>query len=469
MGGWPVEAGAEFVHGTRSAFTRLCAEFAAEDASAAAAARGGRGGAARDAAAPTPLSFVEKPWPDRWWFGRQSLLTNEEPPEIERLHEIMDAVGDEPPPPAGRDVAADSWLREKKGATEAMLRAAEACYANDFGARLSELGLREMIAENNAWDSGETYLVMEQPMSEVAARLARGLEVWLGWPVARIDSGGRSGGSGGGNGGGNGGGGGNGNTNGVVLERAAAASSSSSSSSLTTTTATTTPSSVHSSRPRTIRAARVVVTVPLGVLKAGVIAFSPPLPRRKRLAVSRLRFGNAIKIVLSFTRPFWPDDLYDVVCTDELVPEFWMTRRPVTDPAHAHLSPVTGFCAGSAADAVSAMGPDAAVLAFISQLDRVFGTLQDPRPATATFAKASVFDWARHEHALGAYSFPSLGAEDGDREALAAPLACGAVFFAGEATHAAVNPCMQAALETGDRAAAQVRASMPGGRPASRL
>ena len=30
------------------------------------------------------------------------------------------------------------------------------------------------------------------------------------------------------------------------------------------------------------------------------------------------------------------------------------------------------------------------------------------------------------------------------------------LFFAGEATHAAVNPCMQAALETGERAAAQV-------------
>ena len=30
------------------------------------------------------------------------------------------------------------------------------------------------------------------------------------------------------------------------------------------------------------------------------------------------------------------------------------------------------------------------------------------------------------------------------------------LFFAGEATHPAVNPCMQAALETGERAAAQV-------------
>lgn len=41
------------------------------------------------------------------------------------------------------------------------------------------------------------------------------------------------------------------------------------------------------------------------------------------------------------------------------------------------------------------------------------------------------------------------------RETLAAPVG-DVLFFAGEATHPAVNPCMQAALETGERAAAQV-------------
>jgi hypothetical protein len=427
MGGWPVEAGAEFVHGNTSAFTRLCAEFASEDASQGQSHRS--------------LRFEEKPWPDRWWFGRNRKLTTEEPEEIEKLHELMDGAGDEKNPPAGRDVPADKWLREK-GATPLMLAAAEACYANDFGARLRELGLREMIAENNSWDSGETYLIMEQPMSEVAKRLSKGLEVWLSWPVARVDSSAAaaaaaaasasSGGSG------------------VVLERALSPNNISSSSSPCT------------NRPTTIRADRVVITVPLGVLKAGALTFLPPLPERKQLAVSRLRFGNAIKIVAAFTRRFWPDDLYDVVCTDELVPEFWMTRRPVSDAKNAHLHPVTGFCAGVAADAVAAMGERRAIEAFVAQLDRVFGTASDPRPASDSFAKAVVFDWARQEHARGAYSFPSYGAEQGDREALASPLPCARVFFAGEATHSAVNPCMQAALETGDRAAAQVRNSFNG-------
>ena len=41
------------------------------------------------------------------------------------------------------------------------------------------------------------------------------------------------------------------------------------------------------------------------------------------------------------------------------------------------------------------------------------------------------------------------------RDALAAPVDS-VLFFAGEATHPAINPCMQAALETGERAAQQV-------------
>jgi monoamine oxidase len=83
-------------------------------------------------------------------------------------------------------------------------------------------------------------------------------------------------------------------------------------------------------------------------------------------------------------------------------------------------------------------------------------------------ARYEVFDWSEVEWVGGAYTFPSLGAEEGDREALAAPVA-GALFFAGEASHPAVNPCMQAALETGERAAAQVVAALSAAGVRSRL
>lgn len=90
-----------------------------------------------------------------------------------------------------------------------------------------------------------------------------------------------------------------------------------------------------------------------------------------------------------------------------------------------------GFLAGPRADALAGMGPHAAVQKFLAQLDEIFGSPQELQPATSAYAKAHVFDWAQEQWVGGAYSFPSYGAEDGDREALAAPVA-GTLFFAGK-------------------------------------
>jgi len=51
------------------------------------------------------------------------------------------------------DISAEQWLRNK-GASSKVLAIADACYANDFGCTLHQLGLREMITENRKWDSG---------------------------------------------------------------------------------------------------------------------------------------------------------------------------------------------------------------------------------------------------------------------------------------------------------------------------
>lgn len=43
-------------------------------------------------------------------------------------------------------------------------------------------------------------------------------------------------------------------------------------------------------------AKQVIVTVPLGVLKKGAIAFHPPLPAAKQLAIKRLAMGSYTKV-----------------------------------------------------------------------------------------------------------------------------------------------------------------------------
>ena len=42
--------------------------------------------------------------------------------------------------------------------------------------------------------------------------------------------------------------------------------------------------------------AAVLVTVPVGVLKKGTIAFEPPLPTRKRDVIERMGFGLLNKV-----------------------------------------------------------------------------------------------------------------------------------------------------------------------------
>jgi monoamine oxidase len=63
------------------------------------------------------------------------------------------------------------------------------------------------------------------------------------------------------------------------------------------------------------QAGAAVVTVPLGVLKAGTIEFLPAFPERKSRAIAKLGMGTLSKTCLRFESQFWPDDaeLIDIV------------------------------------------------------------------------------------------------------------------------------------------------------------
>jgi hypothetical protein len=161
-------------------------------------------------------------------------LACEQDSEVARLHELFASVGAEERPQP--DISAAEWLR-RRGASNRMLAVADACYANDFGCSLEQLGLSEMITENQRWDSGgtpallltltqqhvascllstsfsmpvlslltpllsavmkrlflclagETYLVLDRSLKAVVQHLAAGLEdnMALEWPVHRID------------------------------------------------------------------------------------------------------------------------------------------------------------------------------------------------------------------------------------------------------------------------------------------
>ncbi len=94
---------------------------------------------------------------------------------------------------------------------------------------------------------------------------------------------------------------------------------------------------------------RLVVTVPLGVLKSGSIEFAPLLPFGHRAAINALSVGAADLIHVTFDEPFWTTDAvnWSLVGTDELITT-WVNLLPATgEPS------LIGLVGGNAAVALA--------------------------------------------------------------------------------------------------------------------
>ena len=97
-----------------------------------------------------------------------------------------------------------------------------------------------------------------------------------------------------------------------------------------------------------------IVTVPLGVLKAGSVAFDPPLPERHHEAVDRMGFGAFEKVALAYERPVWQ---VDGAPTHLTVVDRGRTRWPVVlDMSAWYGTPVVvGMAVGESARELAGM------------------------------------------------------------------------------------------------------------------
>ena len=76
---------------------------------------------------------------------------------------------------------------------------------------------------------------------------------------------------------------------------------------------------------------RVLLTVPLGVLKNNDIEFEPVLPFGHRAAISALGMGSAETVWLTFDEPFWATEAtnWSLIGTDDAITT-WVNLEPVT-------------------------------------------------------------------------------------------------------------------------------------------
>jgi monoamine oxidase len=196
---------------------------------------------------------------------------------------------------------------------------------------------------------------------------------------------------------------------------------------------------VHCGATR-IRAAKLVVTVPIGVWKAGTLAFDPPLPDKER-AIGKLESGHVVKIAFRFRERFW-DDVNFLHTSDRYMPTWW-TLAPFRAPV------LTGWAGGHAADALLADGPDALVDRALHAMASAWDVPR--RRLDELLAGTFTHDWQADPFSRCAYSYAAVGGA-GAHAALAKPVR-GTLFFAGEATSSDQTGTVAGAIESGQRAA----------------
>jgi monoamine oxidase len=193
-------------------------------------------------------------------------------------------------------------------------------------------------------------------------------------------------------------------------------------------------------------AERVIVTVPLGVLKSGAIRFVPELPEAKRAAIARLGMGLLNKVALRFRESFWPDQFILAFIGEQ--PDPWPS---VFNLQRVYKQPLlVGFKSGRAARADERRTDRDLVAQLLGQLRQAMGDrVVEPLAWHVT-------RWASDPLAGGSYSFLRVGSSLDDRDALATPLA-ERVFFAGEATHRDHASTVHGAYLSGLREARRVQ------------
>jgi monoamine oxidase len=195
------------------------------------------------------------------------------------------------------------------------------------------------------------------------------------------------------------------------------------------------------------QADQVVITVPLGVLRAGSIEFVPALPASHQAAIAALEMGTLNKCYLRFAEAFWPTDtdwLGYIAPERGLWAEWVSLARTFGQPV------LLGFNAADQGRDIERLSDGQIVASALDALGTMFD-IEVPQPLAVQITR-----WASDPFAGGSYSYNPVGVDPALRDALAAPVG-DRLFVAGEATHREHHATTHGAYLSGMRAAQLVR------------
>ncbi len=196
-----------------------------------------------------------------------------------------------------------------------------------------------------------------------------------------------------------------------------------------------------------LRAKRVLVTLPLGVLKSGRVKIEP-WPEPHRQSVARLGMGVLNKVVVEVVDVPLPEETFLVrPVGDGRAPTYWLNLQPLLKR-----NILVGLIGGEAARKLE-LETDEGILRLAER--GLFELLGD----VPGIESAEVTRWGADPWAMGAYSFFAVGSSPEDCRNLAAPIE-DRIFFAGEATHAEHPSTVHGAMMSGQREAARLLKSL---------
>lgn len=190
----------------------------------------------------------------------------------------------------------------------------------------------------------------------------------------------------------------------------------------------------------------VLVTVPLGVLKANSIQFTPALPAVKQNAIQKVGMNCVNKFLLTWTTAFW-DDVQYISYTPEIRDKFNYFVN--VKKFHPTVNALMTFAYADYARATESMSDAQIIDEIMLHLKDIYGN-SIPAPTNMLRTK-----WQTNENTFGAYSYTTVETTMQFFDDLAKEVNA-KLFFAGEHTEADYFSTVHGAYLSGTREADKI-------------
>jgi len=183
---------------------------------------------------------------------------------------------------------------------------------------------------------------------------------------------------------------------------------------------------------------KVIITVPIPILKSGDIQFIPSLQNEKINAFSKIGMDAGMKVFLKFSTKFFDQNIIGgAICAAYADDSIGKAQSD---------NILLAFIMGDQAAYLTALANDTAITnALLQELDLMYNG-----QATTSFIASHVENWTTNPFVKGAYSYSTVGM--GDARKIATQSISKKLYFAGEAMNInGHHQTVHGAVETGYR------------------